>query len=549
MTARRSSQPATLADWPQIEATEQPATITELLRHAAERYPARPAWRFPSLAADPYATVTYAELDLAVGRMAAALSSVGVEPGAAVAVMLGNVPEFPLVWLALGRLGASIVPLNPAYTAREVDHVATIADISHIVIDDAKLDVLQDATLTTARVAEDHIVIGRDSGRTNGAHPRLGSLLEQQAADSPPSPRVEPDALMNIQFTSGTTGLPKGCMLTHRYWVMLGLVASALTGGPQRVLADHPFFYMQNQGYLASTFWTGAEAIVMPGLSRSKFLGWIDEYEIEYAWYNGVLHSAPPSDPQSGRSLRFLSSDGVHGDVIRMAEKRYGALVRDFYASTEVGPGVVVPAERGDLMDVAGAIGFPAPFRETQIVDEELRAVPRGTPGELCIRGPGMMLGYYNEPAVNAQAFFDGGWFRTGDLVSVDAEGCHFFHGRIKDSISRSGENVSSVEVEQVLLRIPHVRRAAVVGVKDPDRGQEVKAYLVIEPGHEQDVVPATVFEACRQQLAPFKIPRYLEFRSDLPMTGSGKVAKTQLVEENGDPTFGAFDRLMDAWR
>jgi acyl-CoA synthetase (AMP-forming)/AMP-acid ligase II len=548
VTERRLSRPATLADWPEIEATEQPKTVTDLLRRAAERHPGRSAWRFPSLTGAPYAAITYADLDLAVGRVAGALAGVGVEPGAVVAVMLGNVPQFPLVWLALGRLGAAIVPVNPTYTARELDHVATSAGVSHMVIDDSSLDVFTDAARMAEQVPERHLIIGRDSGRASPACPRLTSLLQQQPVDSLPSPRVEPDALMNIQFTSGTTGLPKGCMLTHRYWVTLGLVASALTGGPQRVLADHPFFYMQNQSYLALTFWAGGEAIVVPGLSRSKFLGWIDEYEIEYAWYNSVLHTAPPSGPRSGRSLKFLGSDGVHGEAIRNAEEQYGALIRDHYASTEVGAGIVVPAERGDLMDVPGAIGFPAPFRESRIVDADLRDLPPGSPGELCVRGPAMMLGYYKEPAVNAQTFFDGGWFRTGDLVSVDTNGCHFFHGRIKDSISRSGENISAVEVEEVLLSIPHVRAAAVVGVRDQDRGQEVKACLVVVPGYEEDVLPATVVEACRRQLAPFKIPRYLEFRSALPMTGSGKVAKAKLLED-GHRSRGTFDRVKDAWQ
>jgi acyl-CoA synthetase (AMP-forming)/AMP-acid ligase II len=335
-------------------------------------------------------------------------------------------------------------------------------------------------------------------------------------------------------------------MLTHRYWVQLGLVSVAVSGSPKRMLADHPFFYMQNQGYLSTALWCGAALVVTRGLSRSKFLDWVDTYEIDFAWHVDVL-SDPSIEPGRGRSLRYVASDGVHGAEHARLEERYGAVVRDLYASTEAGAGIAVPVDRGEMMATPGALGVAVPFRATKILGEHLNELPPGTAGELCLHGPGMMLGYFDEPEANAQTFVDG-WLRTGDLVLKRENGEHFFLGRIKDSISRSGENISAGEVEQVLESIPGVEQAAVIGVPDEDRGQEVKAYIIREPS-ARSLDPEAIFEACRGQLAPFKIPRFIEFVSELPLTaGSGKVAKGTLRTSKPDLRAGSYDRLAGAW-
>lgn len=535
--------PLAMADWPQVERVDLPASLDALVREACARYPESLAWEFIDVPADPYARLTYGELGGVVDRYAAALVRAGVRRQSHVAVMLPNVPEFPLTWLALARLGAVIVPLNPAYTPREIDHVVTKSRATHMILDHERVSVVLSAERAGACLSGPIVVVG--AGSAAAPLISLDDLLAASVMDDVPVLDLEPETLVNIQFTSGTTGLPKGCMLPHRYWVQLGLVTIALSGSPKRMLADHPFFYMQNQAYLTTALWCGATLVVTKGLSRSKFLDWIDTHEIDYTWYVDVL-SEPSIHPGRGGSLKFVSSDGVHGAEHAALEERYGTVVRDLYASTEAAAAIAVPVDHPEMMETAGALGVAVPFRATKIVDGDLNEATPGAAGELCLRGPGMMLGYYDEPEINAQTFVDG-WFRTGDLVIKREDGEHFFLGRIKDSISRSGENISSVEVEQVLESIPGVEEAAVIGVPDKDRGQEVKAYIIRDPG-AQDLDPDVIFEACRSELAAFKIPRFIEFVKELPLTGSGKVSKGTLRTSKADPRAGSFDRLASVW-
>jgi acyl-CoA synthetase (AMP-forming)/AMP-acid ligase II len=335
-------------------------------------------------------------------------------------------------------------------------------------------------------------------------------------------------------------------MLTHRYWVQLGRVGLALVGPPKRMLADHPFLYMQNQSYLGTALWRGATLIVTRGVSPSRFFDWVDTYEIDFAWFVDVL-ADPPVPPGRGRSLCLVPSVGVHEAEHAAVEERHGIVVRDHYASTETGAAISVPVDHGQMMAVPGALGVATPFRETKIVDSDLIDTGVGIAGELCVHGPAMMLGYFDEPEINARTLVDG-WYRTGDQVIKDENGEHFFLGRIKDSISRSGENVSAFEVEQVLESLAGVAQAAVIGVPDEDRGQEVKAYIIRDSA-TRSVDPGAIFEACRPQLAPFEIPRFIEFVSDLPLTaGSGKVSKGTLRTSKADLRSGSYDRLAGTW-
>ena len=175
-------------------------------------------------------------------------------------------------------------------------------------------------------------------------------------------------------------------------------------------------------------------------------------------------------------------------------------------------------------------MGLCWPTRETKIVDADLVELPPGAPGEMLIRGPGMMLGYWNRPDTNAKLMLPGGWFRTGDIVRKDAAGLHFYVGRTRDIIRRSGENIAAVEVEQQILAMPEVMDVAVVPVPDHDRDEEAKAIVVLHPGNQLSARDVVAWAS--ERLAPFKVPRYIEFRSELPRTGNGKIAKTQLRNE-----------------
>ncbi|WP_206789643.1 class I adenylate-forming enzyme family protein [Amycolatopsis sp. MtRt-6] len=489
-------------------------TIPEALDRAARTWPDRPALHF----LESGERLTWSQLRGAVARVRSALEALGLRAGDKVGILLRNQLEFPLAWLAVIEAGAVAVPVNPRYTRREVEFV------------------LGDAEATWIVVAEDLVELAAGvvpAGNVVVAGPRFSELLDH--AETPRRHRAQRRDVVNIQFTSGTTGLPKGCLLTHEYWVEIGVYAAALFDDPQHVLADHPFYYMQNQSYFAKVLAGGGQLHVTPGLSRRRFLGWLVEHDIDYAWIDEGMLDLEPSELDGRLALKKAPIAAIPPELHRPLEERFGLMARDLYGSTEVGMGTFVPWERADLVG-SGSMGWCVPNRESKVIDEAGAEVSPGAVGELCFRGSGMMLGYHNRPEVNAELFGPGGWFRTGDLVRKTADGEHFFVGRTRDMVRRSGENISAAEVELHIQAMPDVLEVAVIGVPDPDREEEVKALVVRKPGSGLTV--ETIIEWCHEGLARFKVPRYLEFRDELPHTDSGKIAKSVLKAE--DPFTGS---------
>jgi acyl-CoA synthetase (AMP-forming)/AMP-acid ligase II len=493
-------------------------TIPQALEYAATTWPSSPALSFT----DSPERFTWAGLRAEAGRVASGLMSVGVRPGDKVGIMIPNQVEFPLAWLAAIDVGAVAVPLNPKYTTREAEFVLADAGASWLVITH---DLLRSHEVPTFRpVPQANVIVA--GARVSGAH-RFGGLR-----DTPETPRghqAQVSDLAGIQFTSGTTGLPKGCLLTHEYWTAMGGYGAALFSDPRHLLADAPFFYMVNPTHFMMALASGAELHVTPGPSLSRFLGWLAGYEIDYAWVGEEMLGLPESELDRRLKLKKApTAEGAPG-LHRALEQRFGLRAREWYGSTEVGSGTFVPWERDDLVG-SGSMGLRVPHRETKVIDADLHEVPAGTPGELCFRGPGMMLGYHNRPDVNAELFLPGGWFRTGDIARKDADGLHYFIGRVRDMVRRSGENISAVEVEQQLAAMPGVAAVAVIGVPDARRGEEVKAFVV--PAAAATLTTGDIVTWLRARLAPFKIPRYVEFRGELPHTASGKIAKSALRAE-----------------
>ncbi|MEW2571838.1 class I adenylate-forming enzyme family protein [Streptomyces sp. NPDC047070] len=468
-------------------------------------------------------SLTWSELRSAIAGLRSGLEAAGVQPGDKVGVMIGNQIEFPVAWLAIVEAGAAIVPLNPKYTTREVDFALTDAEASWL--------------LGAGELIGKHIGDGRvgpvalDRVITLGAGDQTGLRYEELAATTPTPRRTDiaPDAVANIQFTSGTTGLPKGCLLTHEYWMELGIYGAGLDQEAVRVLADHPFYYMQNQAYLMTALFKGGALYITPGLSRRKFMAWLHDYRIDFAWIDEDMLLFPEDPRDRDLALKRAPVSGMPGDAYAPIEARFGIKARECYASTEIGSGTAVPYERDDLAG-NGSMGFCLPNRESKVVDEKLEEVPAGTPGELCFRGPGVMLGYHNRPEANAELFLPGGWFRTGDIVVKDQDGQHFYRGRLRDMIRRSGENISAAEVEMHIGAMPGVSDIAAVPVPDPEREEEVK--VIVVPEDSAALTADAVVAWARQGLAPFKVPRYVEFRAELPYTASGKVHKAALKDE-----------------
>jgi len=466
--------------------------------------------------------LTYRQLAESVARLRTGLVSLGLSPGDRVGIMIPNQVEFPLAWLSVIDAGAVAVPLNPKYTQREIEFVLGDTAADWLITNHELFS--KHSMATFAPVPRSHVVVA--GGAVPGVH-RFGDLLATPG--EPRSHEAGRRDLVGVQFTSGSTGLPKGCMLTHQYWLEMGTYSAALFFDPQHLLADHPFYYMQNQAYFMMALAAGGQLHVTPGLSRSKFMSWLLDNDIDFAWIDEGMLDYPPSAADRQLSLKHAPVAAIPPALHRPLEERFGLKARDWYASTEAGAGTFMPWERDDLVG-SGSMGLCWPTRETKIVDAGLAEVPPGIAGEMFIRGPGMMLGYWNRPDTNAELMLPGGWFRTGDIVRKDAGGLHFYVGRTRDIIRRSGENIAAVEVEQQILAMPEVMDVAVIAVPDHDRDEEAKAIIVLHPGSQAKAID--IIGWARGRLAPFKVPRYIEFRSELPHTGNGKIAKSQLRNE-----------------
>ena len=467
---------------------------------------------------------TWAELREDVTRVRSGLQAAGVRHGDRVGVLLDNQLEFPVSWFAIAELGAVIVPMNPKYTRREIEFVMGDAGVTWLIADATILDSLgMDEAL--GGVADARVVVVGDDGDRG----RM-SFVDLLGHDELPRTQVPgPDDLANIQFTSGTTGLPKGCMLTHRYWIAGGVQSAALFDDPRRILADHPFYYLQNQAYFTMALAGGGALHVTRGLSRRKFMDWLVDHRIDFAWIDEGMLEVPRSELDRQLALKKAPVAGLPAELHAELESRFGLVARDWYASTEAGSGTFVPFDRTDLIG-SGSMGLVFPNRESMIVDAQFEEVEAGVVGELCLRGDGMMQGYYNRPETNAELFLPGGWFRTGDLVRKDADGLHYYQGRLRDVIRRSGESIASAEVEQQILTMPEVAEVGVVPVPDRERGEDVKAIVVLKLG--ESATAEEIVDWALQGLSSFKVPRYVEFRAELPMTSSGKVRKAALREE-----------------
>ena len=306
---------------------------------------------------------------------------------------------------------------------------------------------------------------------------------------------------------------------------------------------------MDPQSFVALALNAGAAVYFADRLRASRFMGWVREHDIDFVFLFEAIFKQPPH-PDDGRNrLRLACLFGLTPESHAPLESRFATSAREWYGMTEIGAGIYMPMGCTHMVG-SGSCGIPSPFREAKVRDPESgRPVAPGEVGELWVRGPGMMLGYYGKPEANAESFREG-WFRTGDLFRRDEQGFHYIVGRSKDMIRRSAENIAAREVEAVLRTHPEVREAAVVPVPDEYRGEEVKAYVQLVHGRtREEVPPEALFAHCREHLAPFKVPRYLEYRGGFSYGPADRVEKHRLVAETGDLRRDSYDRVDGVWR
>jgi crotonobetaine/carnitine-CoA ligase len=525
-----------------IESEPLPANIAALLDEAVSDAGDKTLWNF----FESQEQISYREARRRVHGLARNLNAIGIRKGTHVAVMLPNVAAFPLTWLAIGTLGAVMVPVNVGYQPRELTYVLKDSEAEYAIVDHACLALLEGCIATDALpLAADRIVV---HGSNAGSHHDWHAFAQPAIDDFVPPEPVGLDDLLNIQYTSGTTGFPKGCMLTQRYWLTSGKVNAWRDGRRfERILASTPFYYMDPQWLLLMTVFQRATLFVAAKQSTSRFIQWLRTFEIQFCLFPFLVFKQPPSPDDALTHLVRGNVYGVPKDVHARIEERFDFCAREAFGMTELGSAMFMPIEATDMVG-SGSCGVPSPFRECEIVDPEGRRVPTGEVGELRVRGPGILVGYYNRPEASAAALRDG-WFHTGDLFRQDERGYFYIVGRQKDMIRRSSENIAAREVESVLNGVPAVMESAAVPVPDETRGEEVKAYIVLKDAdaHKDEVITEIV-AACQAQLARFKVPRYYSFREALPKTPSLKVAKQTLLVSAREATELTYDRVAGRW-
>lgn len=534
--------------WAEIEASPRPASLDQLLAEAVDEHRDE---RLFDLFEDGI-SLTYGEFDSLVDRVAGVLAELGVGPRDHVGLLLPNVALYPAAFLALARLGAVYVPINSRLTGPEIDHVCSEADIAFIVVHEDLREAL-DASEAAKRLGPERIFITGLSRGTAASGVDLDPLVDDAVTGGSYSRHHHAtEDLVSILFTSGSTGLPKGCMHTPEYWLILAQTFTSL--GPNdgsdngRSLLDTPFSYMTGPSNTVGALMRGGCVVMAKTPTLSGYIDRLREQNIGSSWFPEVLLKTPERDGDADHPVRRAFVESLPDRDYEVVERRFGIVVRPCFAMTEIGMGTLVPWD-DDRVSATG-IGIPGPFRECMVVGADQRPVEDGTVGELCVRGPGIFRGYYKRDAVNAESFLEGGWFRTGDLVYREADGRFFYVGRAKAMVRRAGEQISSQEVEMALREMPEIAEAAVVPVPDEFRDEEVKAYVILADGlTPDDATPEQIEAWCRGRLAPFKVPRYIEYRDELPRTPSEKVAKPVLLKEKDDLRLDSHDRVDEVWR
>ncbi|WP_205817593.1 AMP-binding protein [Burkholderia sp. Ac-20345] len=491
--------------------------MTHLVRHAAERFGERIALMVPS-----EGEYTYRQLDELAGRFAGGLAALGVEPGDRVVLYLPNGWQWIVAYHAIARLGAVVVPANGLLSAQEV---AYIASDSQAVV--AILPAERSALVPLDREVR-RITLG------NAADALAFDALLQSDYREPVERR--PDDLFTIAYTSGTTGKPKGAMLTHRsLWESLvGTATAHVRHAGDVVLSSLPFAHVYGNIVMNAMFVAGTRLVATPKFDAGIAFELIATERVSL--FEGVptMYYQMLAHPQiADADLSSLQRCTVGGQTMPVAKleavvNRFGCPLLELWGMTEVaGPAIT---HSPYWVPRPGSIGLPFAGMQVRIADlnDTSRDAPCGTPGELLVRGPQVTVGYYNNPTATAQALDAQGWLATGDIAYADADGFLYVVDRKKDMIITAGYNVYPAELEQVVAMHPDVVMAAVAGIPDEEKGEIAVAFVVLREGSQLD--EATLLAHCRQHLAAYKVPRAVRFVPELPKTSTGKIMRRLLA-------------------
>jgi long-chain acyl-CoA synthetase len=529
-------------------------TIPDLLNNAAERHPKQTALVFLG------ARLNYRQLKQQVDRFAAALYALDIGQGDRVAIMMPNCPQAVIAYYATLLLGAVTVMTNPLYVERELKHQWGDSGVKIVI----SLDLFwPQIEAVRQKLPIEHVVLGgiqdymplvkrilaplelRRRGRwvkvRYGDRTHSFKKLVNSRHGRPPVLDLDPDSLACLQYTGGTTGLPKGAMLTHRNLIAsLAQIRSFLLfehGQAEDIaLAIMPFFHVYGMNGLMNLGIHLAATLVLIPQPEIKTI--VDAIVAERpTFFTGIpalfsalnnYHAIDRVDLTSIEAV-FSGSAPLPVEVMEQFEARTGARIAEAYGMTESSSVTHVNPLKGRRK--FGSIGVPIIGTDAKIVDidDPTKELEVGEAGELMVKGPQVMRAYWHKPEETAAAMIDG-WMRTGDIARMDEQGYFYIVGRKKDMILSAGFNVYPREVEEVLYQHPKVQEAAVIGLPGGLRGERIVAYLKLAPG--ETATTAEIRSFCREHLAPYKQPRKVVFRDDLPMTLAGKVLRRQLREE-----------------
>jgi long-chain acyl-CoA synthetase len=488
--------------------------LSSLLERAAAEHPGHAALRMDDL------VLSYAQLRDAAGRMSTLLASFGVEPGDRVGLMLPNVPAFPIAFYGALAAGAIVVPMNPLLKSREVAYYLGDSGAKAVVAWHA-------AAGEAAKGAAD-----AGAQMIAAETPDLSGLLEEVSPAPGSSDRHDTDDAV-ILYTSGTTGRPKGAELTHAGLVSNAEVSARLFGvrPDDVVMGCLPLFHVFGLtcGLNASVA-SAATLTLLPRFDPAKALDIMQRdrvtiFEGVPTMYAAMLH-LPEADPAKAATLRLCASGGaaMPVEILRGFEKKFDCIILEGYGLSETSP--VASFNHPDRVRKPGSIGTPIEGVEMRLIDDEWNTVPAGEIGEIAIRGPNVMKGYWNKPEATAEVMNDG-WFRTGDMARVDEDGYYFIVDRKKDLIIRGGYNVYPREIEEVLHEHPAVAEVAVIGIPHPDLGEEVGAAVALKPGASATADELRSF--AKDRVAAYKYPRHVWLVDELPKGPTGKILRREV--------------------
>ncbi len=516
-------------------------TVSDVLVEATEAYRDNPLLIVPRDATRVYdpdgRELSYADVSAEVERICSDLSAAGYGHGHRIAVLLENRPETLLVKFACARLGISWVPVNPDYRPAEIAYLLQDSGADLAVASPPRADQLRDGISESGRDIRLTIY-----GEADGFEPAPRA--------APLQGPVNPQSEASLLYTSGTTGRPKGCILSHEYELILGAWYAtrdglmALEEGRDRLYNALPLFHV-NAGIVSlyAVLLTGNAQVLPERFSRTRWWREIRDTRATIIHYLGViipvLLSTPPGPQDRNHAVRFGFGAGLEPTVHGVFEERFGFPLVEGWGMTEMCKILVDNEEPRQIH--TRAMGRPQPGLEVRVVDQDDIDVPVGESGEMVVRHSaatprhGAFSGYLNLPAQTEQAW-RGGWFHTGDTVRQDESGMLYFVDRKKNIIRRSGENIAAAEVEACIQGFADVAQVAVIAIEDELRDEEVFACVVLKDGTADEPTARRIFDHCFAALAYYKAPGWIAFVDALPVTGTQKVLKHMIFAADEDP-------------